>query len=520
MSKSGFTQRQFDDALTATIRKCRESGAERCRLAARDLHRTVVGGSQPNRMPMACNAMWKLAEILEHTVIHRTASGRSSSLEIEYHLDARTVTTIPSRANRHNSQHPRILSPPRPAPAKRSAATTQWNTTKLPDADLYLVSCVKSKNNFPMPARDLYASAWFRKARTCVERTGRPWAILSAKHGLVWPSDTIAPYEKTLRTMSLPQRRQWADTVLASLAPHLVDVRTITMLAGATYRELLMHELQMQGIEILVPMEGLSQGRQLQWLDTCLYRPATKLSPRPRPSQYATGRVGHLQRFYDCLENLKRRIGGSRSLSVCSGGMTWPERGVYFFMEPGETRSDSGRGLRVVRVGTHALKTGAQSTLWQRLAQHRGSTAGGGNHRTSIFRHNVGTALIARDELTCPSWNDPRTPSDERNEKLEWVVEHAVSTVIGHMPFLWLAIPDEPGRNSLRGYIERNAIALLSNRLAGPLDPPSPYWLGHHCDRDKVCTSGLWNSNHVDETYDPAFLDTMEHLVENIALYS
>ena len=33
--------------------------------------------------------------------------------------------------------------------------------------------------------------------------------------------------------------------------------------------------------------------------------------------------------------------------------MYWPQRGVYFFMEDGEERSDSGSGLRIVRVGTH-----------------------------------------------------------------------------------------------------------------------------------------------------------------------
>ena len=31
------------------------------------------------------------------------------------------------------------------------------------------------------------------------------------------------------------------------------------------------------------------------------------------------------------------------------------------------------------------------------------------------------------------------------------------------MPFLWLAIDDGPGAESLRGHIERNAIALLSS---------------------------------------------------------
>jgi hypothetical protein len=40
------------------------------------------------------------------------------------------------------------------------------------------------------------------------------------------------------------------------------------------------------------------------------------------------------------------------------------------------------------------------------------------------------------------------------------------------MPFLWIAIDDEPGAKSLRGYVERNAIALLSNFEKEPLDAP------------------------------------------------
>ena len=36
---------------------------------------------------------------------------------------------------------------------------------------------------------------WFYKARTYVERTGRPWFVLSAKYGLVHPDEVIAPYD-------------------------------------------------------------------------------------------------------------------------------------------------------------------------------------------------------------------------------------------------------------------------------------------------------------------------------------
>jgi hypothetical protein len=53
----------------------------------------------------------------------------------------------------------------------------------------------------------------------------------------------------------------------------------------------------------------------------------------------------------------------------------------------------------------------------------------------------------------------------------------------------------------------------LSNFNKLSLDPPSRSWLGHHSDRQRVRISGLWNQNHVDETYDPAFLDKLDQLV-------
>lgn len=70
-------------------------------------------------------------------------------------------------------------------------------------------------------------------------------------------------------------------------------------------------------------------------------------------------RTHHLQRFYGLLGDLEQQLGGARKLSQCDGRMGWPQRGVYFFHEPGEERCDTGSGPRVVRVGTHALKTGS-----------------------------------------------------------------------------------------------------------------------------------------------------------------
>jgi hypothetical protein len=225
----------------------------------------------------------------------------------------------------------------------------------------------------------------------------------------------------------------------------------------------------------------------------------------------------HLDRFYHLLDVLSEKLGGPRRLRDCSGRDGWPERGVYFFFEEGETRED-GQSPRVVRVGTHALSRSSRSTLWKRLARHRGtvsgSQAGGGNHRGSIFRHHVGTALLARDgypEEVRRAWASAR--ADRRIKDIEYRLERAVSEHIRRMPFLWLAVLDAPGRDSRRGYLEANAIGLLSNCGRQPIDPPSADWLGRWAESPSVGESGLWNVNQVDQGYDPAFLDLLERYI-------
>ena len=227
-------------------------------------------------------------------------------------------------------------------------------------------------------------------------------------------------------------------------------------------------------------------------------------------------RAQDLTQFYELLAQLERKVGGARRLSECSGKMGWPQRGVYFFRETGEIRNELGDAPRVVRVGTHALKAGAGAKLWNRLSQHRGNANGdGGNHRGSIFRLITGAALMERDGLACSSWGNGNNAPKE--VKLgEGPLERKVSEVIGAMPFLWLAVDDEPGPNSLRGYIERNAIALLSNYGCQPIDPPSTEWLGCYSDRERVRQSGLWNSNHVDDDYDPAFLCALQQQIDKM----
>lgn len=224
-------------------------------------------------------------------------------------------------------------------------------------------------------------------------------------------------------------------------------------------------------------------------------------------------RLSDLRDYYDLMDGLAHRTGGPLTLSACSGRMKWPKRGVYFFMEEGERRSDTGSGPRIVRVGTHALTSCSRTQLWTRLSQHRGRMkSGGGNHRGSIFRLIVGTALMKAHDQAEATWGRDKSAVGPSRDA-EATLERAVSDVIGKMPFLTLPIDDEPGAQSLRGRIERGSIALLSNFGKEPIDAASDGWLGHSCNRERVRRSGLWNQNHVEESYDRTFLSTLETLV-------
>ncbi len=237
-------------------------------------------------------------------------------------------------------------------------------------------------------------------------------------------------------------------------------------------------------------------------------------------------RTDDLIRLYRILDKLEAQSGGKRFLAQLAPSKTWPRRGVYFFFEPGEIRTGSGHGQRLIRVGTHALGVGARSTLHQRLRQHAGRSSGlGGNHRGSIFRLLIGEALIARGDCPeCPSWGvkgdigkaaEMLTTQRAELVAAEAPIETTVSEYLGRLPFLWLSVDDEPGPDSLRGFIERNTIALASSLHEPMIDPPSPSWLGLRSGRDRVRRSGLWNQRHVDESYEPRFLDMLEKAIEH-----
>jgi cytoplasmic iron level regulating protein YaaA (DUF328/UPF0246 family) len=129
-----------------------------------------------------------------------------------------------------------------------------------------LVSCVKSKQSKPAPAKDLYTSTLFRSLRRYAEAHADAWYILSAEHGLVEPNEVLAPYEKTLNKARQDERRNWATKVQTQLRRILPPGAEVIMLAGERYRENLVPFLEAGGHHVAVPLKGMLFGRQLQYL--------------------------------------------------------------------------------------------------------------------------------------------------------------------------------------------------------------------------------------------------------------
>jgi hypothetical protein len=130
-----------------------------------------------------------------------------------------------------------------------------------------LVACVAGKKARAVRAAELYTSAWFTKARALVEASGEPWFILSAEHGLLAPDMVVGPYERTLNAIPASERRNWAVRVQRQMEEHLPAADEVIILAGKRYREHLLGFLRKRFAKVTLPMEGLTIGRQLNWLD-------------------------------------------------------------------------------------------------------------------------------------------------------------------------------------------------------------------------------------------------------------
>lgn len=229
------------------IAGARNKGLAEVTIRAGDIHKEM---SLTGAMPAICSALGsrKFEELAGIRLVDRRGPTNGANVFFRYDIGGQGT----------------FAASPAIVPRQRTASH-HGDSLNLGRA-LVLVSCVKSKRPRAAPARDLYVSNWFQGVRELVETSGASWFILSSLYGLIRPEQFIQPYEYTLNSLGRSARRKWAKGVLDRLAPELAGHRRVVMFAGERYREFLIEPLQQRGLEVEIPMEGLRQGEQLEWL--------------------------------------------------------------------------------------------------------------------------------------------------------------------------------------------------------------------------------------------------------------
>jgi hypothetical protein len=165
-----------------------------------------------------------------------------------------------------------------------------------------------------------------------------------------------------------------------------------------------------------------------------------------------------------------------------------PRDGIYFLLEKGERAHG---GARIVRVGTHTGK----GQLRSRLKQHFITE----NKDRSIFRKNIGRALLARDhDPFSVSWELDLTSRKARalhgaclDAEKQKDVERRVSDTI-QTNFSFAAIGVDTKEERLR--LESRIISTVS---LCEVCKPSVKWFGHFSPKKKIRESGLWIVNEL-----------------------
>lgn len=355
-----------------------------------------------------------------------------------------------------------------------------------------LVSCGRRKSNVACEAQDMYNSYRFQRLKTIANTIGLRWYIISAKHGILSPNEIIEPYDLCLTSCTDEYKQDWAKQALNKLFVFNKDTQFV-VIADAHYSQRIVPPLISRGYRVSAPFIDKDENVLSNYVQKGV-------------------NIDDAIELYNCIYNLADSTGGIRVFSECTGKMYWPKRGVYFFVDFNERSLISNGKPRIVRVGTHAVSIGSKTTLWHRLKTHKGTNEGGGNHRGSIFRLHVGNALIEKEGLVCSTWGKGQNASKDIREK-EAFVEHLVSEYIGRLGVIVLDVDDLPAATSVRAFIEKNSISLLSSMNAS-FNFPSLDWLGNHSPRKEIIDSALWNINYINSDYDRKYLKELYHYAD------
>ena len=299
---------------------------------------------------------------------------------------------------------------------------------------LVLVGCVKSKVDYPAPAKDLYDSPLWHKRRRYAESSGMPWAILSAEYGMVDPDMVLEPYDRYLGSEPSNFRRSWSERTAKQVLKRLneIDLEAVEVHAGSAYLENgLRQRLEQAGVVVVAPLKGLGIGQQLRWY-----------SVRSRVSEA----VEHLSAFDSAV--------GANSFDPKSEAASHPGLYSWWVDDVGREvfesslETDMPGLIYAGQAGATSSRSGKKSpaTLGSRLDDdHLGGTVYG-----STLRKSLAALLLSPLDLRVES--SDRLVAGHEDKVSEWMRRH-------------LSV-------ALYPYGDRDLLSDFEDEVLGILDPP------------------------------------------------
>lgn len=357
---------------------------------------------------------------------------------------------------------------------------------------VFVVSCGRRKSTRAAAAEDLYRSRRFQQAKKFVTSFGTDWYVLSGKHGLLEPAETLEPYDQSITAASLEAQASWAEGVLHRLQH---ETRKVVFLVPDRYKNALNPRNEPFPRNWEFPFENIDESHH-----TNLLRRGEALVRRSKD-------LSVLHHFLmSSPEVIKFKFKEFSTAAL-------PEQGVYIFTDPKEP-SDVGEIGRIVRIGTHAVSEGSRATLRVRLRNHFGLKTGEGSHRGSIFRLHVGEAIIRQRNMMreFPYWGSGQDANKEIKLS-EQKLEREVSDYLSNLNVFVIPVADRASKNSKRAHLETQLIALCSQDL-DVLEQASPAWLGNYSSKEIIRSSGLWNVRDVGVIYKPEKIGSVGWMVK------
>lgn len=139
-----------------------------------------------------------------------------------------------------------------------------------------IVGCGATKLAHRAPAADLYQGGYFMACAAYAKARFPVWRIVSAKYGLLKPSDIIEPYDCCLDTFTADELAAWAKQVQAQLASEFDLASTcFNLLTGKAYSSAFEGLLHVANVFASLPRDGM--GYRMGFLKTALQPTRRKL---------------------------------------------------------------------------------------------------------------------------------------------------------------------------------------------------------------------------------------------------